>query len=188
VADEALPSRLARLVALSSGDTRLDTLIRLTCGRALSLAPLSSEVDLVDGKSDREAVVAAFAEQFAIDVTGIGANQRAQLLCALGKNAFRAVVAIFIADYVPRVWAGFGALNMGKPGNGGPVEWDHDTDPIGALLNDFVPAVARLQALDPVTTEVVRLRGATSTTAGCASLVATSRRWTQVARSRCTAT
>jgi len=52
---------LARLVALSSGDTRLDTLIRLTCGRALSLAPLSSEVDLVDGKSDREAVVAAFA-------------------------------------------------------------------------------------------------------------------------------
>ena len=161
MADEALPSRLAGLIALSSGDTRLDTLIRLTCGRALSLAPLSSEVDLVDGKSDREAVVAAFAEQFAIDVTGIGANQRAQLLCALGKNAFRAVVAIFIADYVPRVWAGFGALNMGKPGNGGPVEWDHDTDPIGALLNDFVPAVARLQALDPVTTEVVRLRGAT---------------------------
>ena len=49
---------------------------------------------------------------------------------------------------------------MGKPGNGGPVEWDHDTDPIGALLNGFVPAVARLRALDPVTTEVVRLRGA----------------------------
>jgi alkylhydroperoxidase family enzyme len=152
---------LARLVALSSGDTRLDTLIRLTCGRALSLAPLSSEVDLIDGTSDREAVVAAFTEQFAIDVTGIGDNQRAQLLSALGKNAFRAVVAIFIADYVPRVWAGFGALNMGKPGSGGPVAWDHDTDPIGALLNDFVPAVARLQALDPVTTEVVRLRGAT---------------------------
>jgi len=161
VADEALPSRLAGVIALSSGDTRLDTLIRLTCGGALSLAPLSSEVDLIDGTSDREAVVAAFTEQFAIDVTGIGDNQRAQLLSALGKNAFRAVVAIFIADYVPRVWAGFGALNMGKPGNGGPVEWDHDTDPIGALLNDFVPAVARLQALDPVTTEVVRLRGAT---------------------------
>jgi hypothetical protein len=50
-------------------------------------------------------VVAALAEQFAIDVTGIGENQRAQLLSALGKNAFRAVVAIFIADYVPRVWA-----------------------------------------------------------------------------------
>ena len=55
---------------------------------------------------------------------------------------------------------GFGALGMGKPGNGSPVEWDHDTDPIGALLNDFVPAVVRLRQLDPVTTEVVRLRGA----------------------------
>jgi hypothetical protein len=121
---------------------------------------LPSEVDLIDGTSDREAVVAAFAEQFAVDVTGIGENQRAQLLSALGKNAFRAVVAIFIADFVPRVWAGFEALGMGKPGNGGPVECDHDTDPIGALLNDFVPAVARLCKLDPVTTEVVRLRGA----------------------------
>jgi alkylhydroperoxidase family enzyme len=160
VADEALPSRLAGLVALSSGDTRLDTLIRLTCGRALSLPPLPSEVDLVDVTSDRQAVVAAFAEQFAVDVTGVGENQRAQLVSALGKNAFRAVVAIFIADFVPRVWAGFGALGMGKPGNDGPIEWDHDTDPIGALLNDFVPAVARLCKLDPVTTEVVRLRGA----------------------------
>ena len=40
------------------------------------------------------------------------------------------------------------------------VEWDHDADPVDALLNGFVPAVARLRALDPVTTEVVRLRGA----------------------------
>lgn len=145
---------------MSSGDRRLDALIRLTCGRALTLPPLPSEVDLIDGSSEREAVVAAFAEQFAVDVTGIGENQRARLLSTLGDNAFRAVVAIFIADFVPRIWAGFGALGMGKPGNGGPVEWDHDSDPIGALLNDFAPAVARLRALDPVTTEVVRLRGA----------------------------
>lgn len=148
------------MVALSSGDARLDTLIRLTCGRALSLPPLPSEVDPVNGTS--ESVVAAFAEQFTVDVTGIGDNQRATLFSAMGNNAFRVVVAIFIADFVPRVWAGFGALGMGKPGNAGSVEWDHDTDPIGALLNDFVPAVARMRALDPVTTEVVRLRGAVS--------------------------
>jgi alkylhydroperoxidase family enzyme len=160
VADEALPSQLAELVALSAGDTRLDTLIRLTCGRALSLPPLPSEVDLIDGTSERDAVVVAFAEQFVVDVTGIGANQRAALLSALGNNAFRAVVAIFIADFVPRVWAGFRTLGLGKPGNGGPVEWDHDTDPVAAVLNDFLPAVARLRRLDPVTTEVVRLRGA----------------------------
>jgi alkylhydroperoxidase family enzyme len=81
-------------------------------------------------------------------------------LSTLGDNAFRAVVAIFIADFVPRVWAGLAALGMGKPGNGGTPDWDHDTDPIDALLNGFVPAVARLRTIDPVTTEVVRLRGA----------------------------
>ena len=145
---------------MSSGDEHLDTLIRLTCGRALSLPPLPTETDLIDGTSEQQAIVAAFAEQFAVDVTGIGAHQREQLLSTLGDNAFRAVTAIFIADFVPRVWAGFEALGMGKPGNGSAVAWDHDTDPTRPLLKGFAPAVARLGELDPVTTEVVRLRGA----------------------------
>jgi hypothetical protein len=155
-----MPERLAGLVAMSSGDEGLDTLIRLTCGRALSLPPLPTKVDLIDGTSDREAVVVAFAEQFATDVSGIGAHQRDQLLSALGDNAFRVVTAIFIADFVPRVWAGFDALGMGRPGNGSAVAWDDDTDPTRPLLKGFAPAVARLRELDPVTTEVVRLRGA----------------------------
>jgi len=146
---------------MSSGDGRLDTVIRLTCGRALSLAPLPSEVDLIDGKSDGESVVAAFAEQFAVDVSRIGQHQRKQFLSALGDNAFRVAAAIFIADFVPRVWAGFEALGLGKAGHGPVVDWDHDTDPADALLNGFVPAVARMRQLDAVTTEVVRLRGAT---------------------------
>lgn len=146
---------------MSSGDERLDTLIRLTCGRALSLPPLPTEVDLIDETSEGESVVTAFAEQFAVDVSGIGANQRTQLLSTLGDNAFRTVVAIFIADFVPRVWAGCEALDLGRPGNGtAAVEWDHETDPTKALLKGFLPAVARLRAIDPVTTEIVRLRGA----------------------------
>ena len=160
MADTEVPGRLAGLVALSSGDARLDALIRLTCGRALALRPLPAEVDLVDGTSDDEAVVAAFAEQFAVDVTGIGDHQRRQFAATLGDRAFRVVVAIYIADFVPRVWAGFDALGLGKPGNGEPIEWDHDADPVEALLNGFVSAVARLRQLDPVMTEVVRLRGA----------------------------
>ena len=155
-----MADRLAGLVAMSSGDGRLDTLIRLTCGRALSLPPLPTEVDLLDEHTVGESVVAAFAEQFAIDVSGIGANQRKQLLATLSDNAFRAVTAIFIADFVPRVLAGFNALALGEPGNGGEAVWDHETDPTKALLKGFVPAVARLHAIDPVTTEVVRLRGA----------------------------
>src|SRR5215212_1122830 len=72
MADSEMPGRLAGLVALSSGDARLDALIRLTCGRALTLPPLPAEVDLLDGTSEDERLVAAFAEQFAVDVTGIG--------------------------------------------------------------------------------------------------------------------
>jgi hypothetical protein len=124
VDDQGVPERLARLVAMSSGDGRRDTVIRLTCGRVLSLPPLPTEVDLTDGDSDGVLVVAAFAEQFAVDVTGIEAHQRKQLLSVLGDKAFRTVTAIFIADFVPRVWAGFDALGLGKPGNGRVVEWD----------------------------------------------------------------
>lgn len=160
MSDENLAERIAALVAMSSGDGRLDTLTRLTCGRALSLHPLPMELDWDEGAYESESVVAAFTEQFAIDVSGVGANQRKQLASVLGDNVFRTVVMIFVADFVPRVWAGFEALGLGKPGNGSAVEWDHDSDPTDALLNGFLPAVARLRGLDPVTTEVVRLRGA----------------------------
>jgi alkylhydroperoxidase family enzyme len=160
VSDHALPERLADLVALSSGDSRADTLIRLTCGRALSLPPLPVPADLADGRSDAELVLAAFAEQFCTDVTGIGDNQRRCFTEAYGDNAFRVVVAVFIADFVPRVWAGCDALGHGKPGWVSEVAWDADGDPVEQLLGGFVPAVARLRELDAVTTEVVRLRGA----------------------------
>ncbi|MBX7455502.1 carboxymuconolactone decarboxylase family protein [Mycolicibacterium sp. 3033] len=160
MSDRALPERLAELVALSSGDSRADTVIRLTCGRALSLPPLPVPVDLVDGHSDEEAVLAAFAEQFSTDVTGVGDNQRQCLLNTHGDRAFRVVVAVFIADFVPRVWAGCDALGLGAPGVVSEVAWNRDGDPVDALLSGFVPAVARLRDLDAVTTEVVRLRGA----------------------------
>jgi alkylhydroperoxidase family enzyme len=153
--------QLGRLVGMSSGDLRLDAAIRLTCGRALKLKPLPCEADLFEGTSDDESVVAAFAEQFATDVSMIGDGQRSRLLEVTGDRALRVVSAVFVADFVPRVWAGFEALGMGKPGNGGQVVWDHDTDPAQVLLGEFVAAVARLHQLDPVTTEVVRLRGAT---------------------------
>jgi len=161
VSDENLAERIAALVAMSSGDGRIDTLTRLTCGRALSLHPLPMELDLIDGGAEHEPLVCTFAEQFAVDVSGITDNQRKLLSEALGNNVFRTVVMIFVADFVPRVWAAFEALGLRRHGNGGDVEWDHDSDPTDALLNGFLPAVARLRGLDPVTTEIVRLRGAT---------------------------
>jgi alkylhydroperoxidase family enzyme len=145
---------------MSSGDQRLDAVIRLTCGRALRLPPLPVEADLFDEKAEGESVVAAFAEQFVTDVSGVGENQRKRFVSTLGDRAFRVAAAVFVADFVPRVGAGLDALGLGHPGREVPVEWDHETDPAQVLLGEFVPTVARLRALDPVTTEVVRLRGA----------------------------
>lgn len=162
--------------------------MRLTCGRALGLHPLPMEVDLVDGAAEHEPLVCAFAEQFAVDVSGITDNQRKLFATALGDNVFRTVVMIFVADFVPRVWAAFEALGLRRHGNGGTVEWDHDSDPTDALLNGFLPAVARLRGLDPVTTEVVRLRVRRSTTADCASRAGRLTRWTPADPRTCTAT
>lgn len=158
--DFGAPELLAELVASSSGDRRADTLIRLTCGRALSLPPLPVPVDVPDELTDGERVLVAFVEQFCVDVTGIGEHQRSCMLNAFGDNAFRVVVAVFLADFVPRVWAGCDALGVGRPGWVHDVDWSSGADPVETLLARFVPAVARLRDLDAVTTEVVRLRGA----------------------------
>ncbi|MGD9622526.1 MAG: carboxymuconolactone decarboxylase family protein [Mycolicibacterium sp.] len=155
-----LPDRIAGLVASSAGEATVDSVIRATCGRALSLPPLPAPPAVAAEPGSEHAIVARFAEQFVVDVSGVDDDLRSRFLSALGDKAFRTVVAIFIADFVPRVWAGCQALGLAKPGFTMAPSWDFGTDPTDALLNGFVPAVARLRRLDPVTTEVVRLRGA----------------------------
>ena len=45
-------------------------------------------------------------------------------------------------------------------GRASPIAWDHATDPSDVVFNQFLPAVGAMRALDPVTSELVRLRGA----------------------------
>jgi alkylhydroperoxidase family enzyme len=154
---------LTRLVALSPGDGRAAALIRRVCAQTLSLPPLPAEVAVTGPGSDADAVVADFAEQFSIDVSMIGDQQRSRLWSALGDNTFGVVVQMYIADFVPRVRAGLEALGVGQRYLGwadGRVAWDHTTDPSDAVFDGFLPAVARLRDLDALTSEVVRLRGA----------------------------
>jgi alkylhydroperoxidase family enzyme len=154
---------LTRLVALSPGDGRAAGLIRRVCAQTLSLPSLPAEVAVIGPGSDADAVVADFAEQFSIDVSMIGDQQRSRLWSALGDNTFGVVVQMYIADFVPRVRAGLEALGVGQRYLGwvdGRVTWDHTTDPSDAVFNGFLPAVARLRDLDALTSEVVRLRGA----------------------------
>jgi alkylhydroperoxidase family enzyme len=155
--------QLARLVALSPGDGRVTGLVRRVCAQTLSLPALRAEVEVGEPASDAEAVVAEFAEQFSVDVSVITGEQRSRLWKHLGDSTFGVVVSIYIADFVPRVRAGLEALGVGEQYLGwtqGPIAWDHSTDPSDVVFNEFLPAVARMRALDPVTSELVRLRGA----------------------------
>ncbi len=152
--DDQLYGMLTRLTALyPEGDDGVTALVRTVCAEALSLAPLPAE-----GPVGEESQLAEFAEQFAVDVSVISADQRAAFMTALGDKAFGVVALIFIADFVPRVRAGLAALGFAPVVD--PVVWDRDTDPFDLLLNGFAPMVGARRSLDPVTTEIVRLRGA----------------------------
>jgi len=159
-----LPDQFARLIALSPGDGRIAGLVRRVCAQTLSLPSLPVAVEVGEPASEAEAVVAAFAEQFSVDVSTITGEQRSQLFKALGDSTFGVVVSMYIADFVPRVRAGLEALGVGAEylaWVNGPISWDHVSDPSDVVFNDFLPSVARMRALDPVTAELVRLRGAT---------------------------
>jgi alkylhydroperoxidase family enzyme len=67
---------------------------------------------------------------------------------------------MYLADFIPRVRAGLEALGIPAPWAAGPVRWDRSSEPADVVFNVFLPSVGRLRALDPVTSEVVRLRGA----------------------------
>ena len=105
---------LTRLVALSPDDGLISGLVRRMCGQTLSLPPLPAEVAVDGPESDAETVVASFAEQFSIDVSAIGDEHRSRLSAALGNNVFRAVVLMYIADFITRVRAGLEALGVGQ--------------------------------------------------------------------------
>ncbi len=157
---------LTRLVALSPGSPdlgRVSALVRKVCAQTLSLPPLPAPVEVGEPESEAEAAIAEFAEQFSSDVSAITPELRSRLWKQLGDRTFGVVVLMYLADFIPRVRAGLEALGVGSEHLGwvdGPIAWDHTTEPSDVVFNDFLPAVARMRDLDPVTSELVRLRGA----------------------------
>lgn len=103
-------------------------------------------------------VAAAWRDQFVLDVASIDDALRARLAAALGDGAFAFVAATWALDMERRARHALGALT------GGGVQWPPATpDQLWPAIDAFLPVVSQLDALDPVTTELVRLRGARST-------------------------
>jgi alkylhydroperoxidase family enzyme len=161
MASDDLDIQLNRLVQQSPQvGQRVIGLVRSTCAGALSLPALPAEVVVEQPGSDAETVVADFAEQFSIDVSAVTDAQRAALTGALGRDAFGVVVQMYVADFLPRVAAGLTALEQPVDWLPEQPRWDAGIDASDVVFNHLLPGVARLRSLDPVTTEVVRLRGA----------------------------
>ncbi len=152
-------------VAAPVGPRRMD-LVRRTCAGVHGLVPLGEPGTPPGGAAGAagpgepgDDAVRVFAERFAADVTSIDDDVRSALLTACGDEAFATVQAIYVADMVPRVRAALDALSGAGDGWVLPPGPSDATD-AWALIDDLIRVVHRMDALDPVTTEVVRLRGA----------------------------
>ena len=113
--------------------------------------------------ADRERVALDVAEQFVVDVASVSEEQRVALGRGFGADTFAVVQVIWVADATTRIAAACAQLFPADvaPDASPPVAAPDDRDgDLWSLLDSFLAAVARLDQLDPLTTELVRLRGA----------------------------
>lgn len=118
---------------------------------AVGAARTALDIDLLDPR------VELFADQFGVDVSVIDDDLRRRFLEATGPTAFEVTQALYVDDYWPRI-----AVVSGEVLGGGLWVGDEVGEPteLWPLLEEFMRQVARLDTLDPVLTELVRLRGA----------------------------
>jgi hypothetical protein len=167
------PDRLA-LVDLRVAQLLRDGSAPGDCGSAASRLPETkrravSQWSTGPSFTGEERVCLGFAEQFVIDVAGVDDRLRTELGSALGPAGMLSfVVALFTLDYGRRVSLVLGALfpDGTGPGAGGPSGASApEREPVEGMallgvFDDLSRSVARLDSIDPVTTELVRLRGA----------------------------
>jgi hypothetical protein len=105
----------------------------------------------------RALICVRFAEQFVVDVAGITDADRAMLSGALGRETFAFVQALFVVDVFQRARIALQRLHA-APYDGLPAAEPGD---LWVAIEEFMRVVARASVLDPLTTELIRLRGAT---------------------------
>ena len=111
---------------------------------------------------ERQKAALALTEQFVIDVTGVLAGPLAASAGALGAEVGPFVQALYLLDVGQRVDVVLGAL-LGETLTTDSWAWgatgEIPADPMVAIMA-MLAAVGRLQTVDPITKELVRLRGA----------------------------
>jgi AhpD family alkylhydroperoxidase len=102
--------------------------------------------------------VVAFTEQFVMDVGGTTQDMRADLAGRFGADGAQALVtAIYVVEFTQRLQLIAARLLADAGASAAGSVAAVDASPAG-LLDAYQAAVVRGSALDPVTTELVRLR------------------------------
>ena len=94
-------------------------------------------------------------EQFVVDVASMPAAVRAAAFAELGDRAFPFAQVCYVTDMDARLRAAWRQLFGREPEAVAASAGD-----LWASLEAFMRTVAQMEALDPLTTEIVRLRGA----------------------------
>ncbi len=157
----AVFEQLARTVAAPPEQVAL---VRRACADAHELRALLPPTGDGSGsvRATDQRILLRFAEQFSIDVSALDDGLRAELWTVLGQTPKQArgrlLAMMWVADLVPRVLTAldrlFGAESRPLPGP------DTAVDDATALAHDFVRVVHTLNGLDPILSDLIRLRGA----------------------------
>jgi alkylhydroperoxidase family enzyme len=107
-------------------------------------------------RSEHDRAARALVAQFVVDVGSITEPQRTAAFAALGDQAFGFVQVVYVCDFDARLRAAWQQLFGTEPATV-PAVVESD---LWSALEELMRTVARMQSLDPLTTELVRLRGA----------------------------
>ena len=159
-----------------AGDTGEVAAIAAAVAEPHGLLALPSPAGVTPGPALAPAVSPAFARQVATDVASLADHRAAALGGRSGRGRSRLTQVVWVADLGPRLAAALDALFSPSQRRSCPPR--APTPPTcGPRCEDFARAVARLHALDDVTSELDSPSGApASTTAGSAGPAAARRR------------
>jgi alkylhydroperoxidase family enzyme len=115
----------------------------------------------LEALSDADRAALRFAEQVSFDVASVQDDERTALFEALGASAVPFVQAVYVADFLPRVRFALDSV-FGESDWSARAAADPSSSPadLQAGFDELIRRVPQLQALDPVSTELIRVLGA----------------------------
>ena len=130
---------------------------KIAIGHGIPPVPGATHEAFSGTESDR--IGLHFAEQMSFDVTRIDDHQRQEFLTTFGGDAITLVQIFYVADMMPRVRFALDTI-FGESPAPTPLRPAEEAPDLDEAFNEWIASVPLLESLDPILTEVVRLRGA----------------------------